>query len=145
MKKHDVLNRIETDLSGIHQTTEVTIRGIVYKLKLLSRSEEIKAQSMVTEDSIIAAFSAANLPQVALAITHIDGVQVKELFVPETDDEKKENELEWRGRKLTEWLGNRPAMVAEKLFVSYLEMKSGYYTAMEEGIENLSEATPSGE
>ena len=145
MKKHDILNRIESDLSGIHQTCEVTIRGVVYGLKLLSRSEEIKAQSMVTEDTIIAAYAASNLPQVALALTHIDNVPVKELFSPETDEEKKANEIELRGKKLTEWLGARPAMIAERLFIAYLDMKSKYYEALEEGVENLSETIPSGE
>ena len=146
MNKHELLTQIEQDLEGINRTTDVEIGKHVFTLRLLSRSEETRARGMVDAENILAAFADSNVPQLAYAITHVNGTPAEALFVPVTDDDKSASENDprrWRAQQMADWLGARPTTVVETLWLRYLKLKDSITKAMEE-LENFSKKTPSG-
>lgn len=147
MKKHEILSQIESDLEGLPRTTVVSIGRSKFKLKLLPRSLETKARSLVNADNLLTAFADSNVPQLAFAITHINDTKVEELFTATTEEENKElsslGEDKWRAKQLAEWLSNRETVLVERLWLAYLSLKDDVGSALEQ-LEDFSTTTPSG-
>lgn len=146
MKKHQLLMEIESNIEGLNRTTDVTLGDHVFTLKLLSRGQETKARGMVEAENILAAFADSNVPQLAYAITHVNGTPETDLFVPVSDEDREASEADprrWRARQMVDWLDNRPTNVVETLWQAYLALKDKVTAAMKE-MENFSKKTPSG-
>lgn len=147
MKKHKMLMDLEQQLSGIRKTTEVKLAGKTWKLRVLDRKEEMMAQDLVQSESIIAAFANSTVPQLALALESVDGVSVKELFEPDTPEDRKTHQANpelWTGMQVAAWLADQPTTFVTTLWQGYLSARQSSMKSLEE-MENFSERTPSGD
>lgn len=147
MKKHEILSQLESDLEGIPRTTEVKVGKTKFKLRLLSRSEETRARSMVDAENLFTAFADSNVPQLGFAITEVNDTPVEQLFTPSTDDEREaheDNPRTWRARQMVDWLSSLDGIVAETIWFAYLDMKREAQAALKE-MKDFSKKTPSGE
>lgn len=136
MKKHEILSKTEQALNGLEQTTKARVGGQTFVLRLLTRTEETRARSLVESDNLVTVFTDSNVPQLAYALDSIDGVDAAELFVPETAEEKsaaEDDKRKWRAKAIMAWLGSLPTNVVEQLWMKYLDLKQ----AVSKGLEEL--------
>lgn len=135
--KHDILKKIEQDLtnSPARRTVDAQVAGHVFTLRVLKRSEEMEARSLVTADNLFQAFAESHVPQLAYAIQSIDGVDKAELFTPSNKQEQEAFDSaprRWRASQLMDWLNDQEGVIVEKLWSAYTEIKDEGRTALED-------------
>lgn len=153
MAKHELLDRIDSELAGVVLSEPVEIGGRKYGLKLLERNEESYARSLFPEDAtVLQVFSDQSLPVLAVALKSVDEITVEELFAPGDDmsaDDRKniatpEGLKRWRYEQTLTWLNGKPGTFVEALWLGYLEMKRKAQKQLED-MRPLSNGTHSGE
>jgi len=130
-QRHKVLDDIATQLHGTEISEVVEVTGHKYTLKTLTSDEEIWADSYMNMSSPAAAVSSMRAPRLAASIQNIDGINVEEMFEFSKDADKADVEYHtqsqyrmryWAMNQLMIWLSDRPKVLVDELWVSYVKL-----------------------
>lgn len=146
MSKHSVLAEIEAQLEGVETTFDAWVGKARLQMRVLTRSEETRARSLVDADNLLTAFADSNVPQLAYAVVSVNETPADQLFSPEGNEDRQSfeaNPERWRRRQLADWIAAQPTVVTEQLWLAYLQAKDKMNKALKD-LQNFSERTPSG-
>lgn len=124
--QHNVLTKLDAELQGIRVVEEVTVAGHKFGFKSLTRHEASMAKALMPEisENMLQAFADSFIPQVSIALMHIDGVAVEEIWP--LPDERPESPKRWRAEQVLKWLQGMPDTFVGELWTRFADLKEGH-------------------
>ena len=126
--RNDIIDSIKKTFWEGSESKEVVLAGKTWTLKSLNNSEQVFRDRFIPASATASFLSARKAPTVALAISHIDGVPVEEVFgdSDETKDEVVTELLKTTGlakekrfiiaERVLEFLNELPPEVVDTLY-----------------------------
>jgi hypothetical protein len=134
--KKDLLDQIRKEFFVGYTMVEVKIGGRAWSLKTLNDGEEVWRDSFTKAEGTISFVTARRAPTVAVALTAIDGISVRDIFLDDVEKETPEvSVLQALGfastterflvaRRVYDFLTELPPEVIDVLYSEYLVLEA---------------------
>jgi hypothetical protein len=134
--KKDLLDQIRKEFFVGYTTVEVKLGGRAWSLKTLNDGEEVWRDSFTKAEGTVSFVTARRAPTVAVALTAIDGISVRDIFLDDVEKETPEvSVLQALGfasaterflvaRRVYGFLTELPPEVIDALYSEYLVLEA---------------------
>lgn len=123
--KHEVLAKLDAELSGLRSVDVLEVGGHRFGVKTLTRRETSMARALMpaVSENMLQAFADSFVPQLAVALVSIDDTPVEEVWPAPTDGSAGEDIKRWRAGQVLAWLQDQPDAFVGTLWTKFADVR----------------------